>query len=91
MTTRIDNLTVKRDRSSYRISGYVQSDYLNRTLEGWLHPKSILLLHIKSNNRDEQREAFIQLADILLEQNRRFDEMAGHLYINPIYPEVSNG
>jgi hypothetical protein len=91
MKTKIDNLTIRRERYGFRVTGYVQSDFLNRELNAVLDLRSPLFSQTRSRNPYEVREAFLKLADHLLEQNKRFDEMAGHLYINPKYPEVNNG
>ena len=81
MHTVIHNLTVCREGQGVKMLAYVNSDRLHRSLEGWLDAKSLLLTHAKSRNEYEQREAICSIADLLLEQNRCFDELAGSLEI----------
>jgi hypothetical protein len=81
MHTTIHNLTLCREGQGIKITAYVNSQRLHRSLEGWLDPKSLLIIHAKSKNEFEQRDAICNIADLLLEQNSCFDEIAGSLEI----------
>jgi hypothetical protein len=81
MHTTIHNLTVCREGHGVKVTAYINSDRIHRSLEGWLDRKSSLIIHAKSKNEYEQREAICNISDLLLEQNRCFDELAGSLEI----------
>jgi hypothetical protein len=55
-------------------------------LEAWIAPNAPTLAHWRSNNPAERQEAYIKFAEMLLEQNGRYDEYAGTLFIHTVNP-----
>jgi hypothetical protein len=86
MQTDFYKIGLKQIGGGWQISAFVVSPILNRHLEAWIAPNAPTLAHWRSNNPAERQEAYIKFAEMLLEQNGRYDEYAGTLFIHTVNP-----